>query len=97
MPSPCEHFEPELHVDPPLDVCSVCIAIGGEWVHLRQCLTCGQTSCCNDSPNRHALAHHHETGHPMMRTAESYEDWLWCFVDDLPYVPGPTGYVVPGD
>jgi hypothetical protein len=93
MTSPCEHFESDIQVEPPLYVCSVCITIGGEWVHLRQCLTCGQTSCCNDSPNRHASAHHHATGHPMIRTAESSEDWLWCFVDDLAYIPSPTGYV----
>ena len=30
----------------------------------------------------------------MMRSAEPGEDWWWCFVDELPYVPGPDGYVV---
>lgn len=97
MTSPCEHFEPEIRIDSPLDVCSVCVPMGATWVHLRQCLTCGQTSCCNDSPNRHAMAHSHETGHAMMRTAEPDEDWLWCFVDSLGYVPGPSGYEVAAD
>jgi uncharacterized UBP type Zn finger protein len=97
MTAPCAHFASDVRVEPPLDVCSMCLTIGGRWVHLRQCLTCGQTGCCDDSPNRHAAAHYRATGHPMMRTAEPDEDWLWCFVDDLPYVPSPTGYVVADD
>ncbi len=97
MTSPCEHFEPEMRIEHPLDVCAACVTVGGAWVNLRQCLTCGQTSCCNDSPDRHAAAHHQETGHPMMRTAESGQDWLWCYVDELSYVPSPTGYVVAND
>jgi uncharacterized UBP type Zn finger protein len=92
--TPCEHFVPEPGVAPPLDVCSVCVPLGAWWVHLRQCLTCGLTSCCDDSPNRHASTHSRETGHPMIRSAEPGEDWWWCFVDDLAYVPGPDGYVV---
>lgn len=97
MIQPCEHLDPDIRIAPPLDVCSTCIEIGGEWFHLRQCLACGRTSCCDESPNRHATAHHHETGHPMMRSAEPDEDWRWCFVDELPYVPGPAGYVIPED
>jgi monovalent cation/hydrogen antiporter len=88
----CEHFEADLQLDPPLDVCSACIEIGATWVHVRQCLTCGQTSCCNQSPNRHATAHFRETGHPMIRTAEPAEDWRWCYPDDRLYLAGPTGY-----
>jgi uncharacterized UBP type Zn finger protein len=88
----CEHFEIDPRVDPPLEVCSACIETGGEWVHLRQCLTCGRTSCCDNSPNRHATAHFHETGHPMIQSAEPDEDWRWCFADDRIYHRGPNGY-----
>src|SRR3546814_10382511 len=31
----CDHFETEVHVDPPLDVCLSCIETGATWVHLR--------------------------------------------------------------
>lgn len=88
MTPPCEHYEAEIRVDPPLDVCSSCVEIGGTWVHLRQCLACGRTGCCNQSPNRHAQAHFNETGHPMIRSAEPGEDWLWCYVDDRFYKAG---------
>jgi uncharacterized UBP type Zn finger protein len=87
----CEHFEIAIRVEPPLEVCSACVETGGTWVHLRQCLTCGCTSCCDQSPNRHATAHFHETGHPMIRTAEADEDWRWCFPDDRLYLPDPAG------
>jgi uncharacterized UBP type Zn finger protein len=84
---PCQHLEPAIMVDPPLDVCSSCVEIGGSWVHLRQCLVCGRTGCCNQSPNRHATAHFHQTGHPTIRSAEPDETWQWCYLDDQYYVP----------
>lgn len=87
MTSFCEHFDAEVRVGPPLDVCSSCVEIGGDWVHLRQCLTCGRTGCCDQSPNRHATAHYRETGHPMIRSAEPAEDWWWCYPDDMLYEP----------
>lgn len=62
--------------------CEVCLAEGTRWVHLRLCMTCGHVGCCNDSPGRHAAAHHHETGHPVIRSWEPGEDWAWCYVDE---------------
>ena len=82
MTRSCEHFEADLQLDPPLEVCSSCIEIGATWVHLRQCLTCGRTSCCNASPNRHATAHVNATGHPLIRSMEPDEDWAYCYPDD---------------
>jgi len=87
---PCEHFQPDVRVAPPLRVCTTCVETGGTWVHLRQCLTCGLTSCCDLSPNRHATAHFRETAHPMIRTAQPDEDWSWCYEDDRLYQPGPA-------
>lgn len=84
----CDHFEPVIQVDAPLPVCAPCVETGGTWVHLRQCLTCGLTACCDLSPDRHATAHFRETGHPMIRTAEPGEDWRWCYPDDRLYQPG---------
>ena len=92
MTPPCDHFERDLQLDPPLGICSACVAIGSSWEHLRQCLTCGSTSCCDLSPNRHATAHFKATGHPTIRSAEPGEDWQWCYLDDRIYVPGPTGH-----
>lgn len=73
---------------PPLR-CEECAKIGAPWVHLRMCLTCGKLGCCDNSPNRHASGHFHETGHALMRSAEPYESWAWCYVDEVAVVlPG---------
>ena len=90
----CDDFATGVEVNPPRDVCETCIEMGGTWVHLRQCLNCGRTGCCDQSPNTHATAHFHETGHPMLRSAEPGEDWRWCYKDELFFIPGPDGYEV---
>ena len=63
--------------------CEECLREGGRWVHLRMCQTCGHIGCCDNSPGRHATGHHHESGHPIIRSAEPGEDWSWCYVDEL--------------
>uniref|UniRef100_UPI002594BBC6 UBP-type zinc finger domain-containing protein n=1 Tax=uncultured Gordonia sp. TaxID=198437 RepID=UPI002594BBC6 len=64
--------------------CQDCVAIGEtHWAHLRKCLTCGHIGCCDSSPRRHATGHFHETGHPVMRSAEPDEVWRWCFVHEV--------------
>lgn len=63
-------------------VCEDCIAIGGRWVHLRTCQTCGGTRCCDSSPNRHASRHATAAGHPVIASAEPGERWLYCYPDD---------------
>jgi uncharacterized UBP type Zn finger protein len=69
----------------PLEGCEECLKVGGQWVHLRMCLTCGKVGCCDNSPNRHATAHFGETAHPLIRSAEPDETWAWCYVDNLPF------------
>ena len=54
-----------------------------QWVHLRLCMECGHVGCCDNSPNRHATAHNHETSHPIIRSYEPGEDWWWCYPDEL--------------
>jgi hypothetical protein len=65
--------------------------MGSEWVHLRQCLVCGATNCCDSSPNRHASKHFQASGHELMQTLEEDEDWAWCFVDQLTLEPAEDG------
>jgi uncharacterized UBP type Zn finger protein len=69
--------------DAPLQ-CEECMKIGATWVHLRMCLQCGKLGCCDNSPHRHATTHFEENGHPLIRSAEPYEDWVWCYADQLP-------------
>ncbi|UMP07527.1 UBP-type zinc finger domain-containing protein [Amycolatopsis sp. EV170708-02-1] len=51
------------------------------WVHLRECVKCGNVACCDSSPGKHATEHFHDTLHPVMRSHEPGETWRWCFVD----------------
>jgi uncharacterized UBP type Zn finger protein len=69
-----------------VDGCEECLATGGQWLHLRICLECGKVGCCDDSPNRHASAHAHSSGHPLIRSLEPGEVWSWCYVDEVAMV-----------
>ena len=77
----CDHLVEGARVGPPSAECVDCLALGDTWVHLRQCLTCGSTGCCDQSKNKHATAHFHATGHPVVRSAQPGESWRWCYVD----------------
>ncbi|HUR85512.1 MAG TPA: UBP-type zinc finger domain-containing protein [Solirubrobacteraceae bacterium] len=81
----CTHLDAVEFLDAPGDVagCEECLKTGGVWVHLRMCQSCGNIGCCDNSPNRHATAHHGETGHPIIRSVEPGEDWSWCYPDEL--------------
>jgi uncharacterized UBP type Zn finger protein len=83
----CTHLDQINDVTPSSDGCEDCLRIGAWWVHLRLCLACGHVGCCDESPNRHATAHFHATGHPIIRSFETDEDWAWCFVDQLVLEP----------
>jgi CPA1 family monovalent cation:H+ antiporter len=63
--------------------CEECLAIGAEWVHLRLCMTCGHVGCCDNSKYKHATKHFHATQHPVIRSFEPGEAWMFCYVDDL--------------
>ena len=89
MPKPCPHIALVRDVVPSADGCEDCLAIGADWVHLRLCLVCGHAGCCDDSPNRHATAHFHASGHPVIRSFEPGEAWGWCYVDSRMYDPMP--------
>jgi hypothetical protein len=82
-PRGCTHLDQIRNVEPSADGCEACLAIGGTWVHLRLCLTCGRVACCDSSPNRHASAHARADGHPVVRTLQPDEDWAWCYVDGV--------------
>ena len=83
MSEKCEHLQ-DVPLDPmPPGGCIECLKIGGTWMHLRFCVTCGETRCCNDSPNQHSLKHFQAAGHPVIRSKEPGEFWAWCFADDM--------------
>jgi tellurite resistance protein TerC len=77
----CTHRDQIAGVAPSSNGCEECLRMGERWVNLRMCLKCGNVGCCDSSKNRHATAHFHATGHPVMRSIEPGESWKWCYVD----------------
>jgi Zn-finger in ubiquitin-hydrolases and other protein len=79
----CAHIDAVASVKHPARrECADCVKIGASWVHLRTCQQCGDTRCCDNSPNRHATKHARATGHPVIASAEPGERWLYCYPDD---------------
>lgn len=79
----CSHLDEIRDVRPDSDGCEACRSMGGWWVHLRLCLSCGKVACCDSSPNRHASRHAAQSHHPIARSLEPGEDWAWCYPDGL--------------
>jgi uncharacterized UBP type Zn finger protein len=79
----CAHMEQVQEVTPSAEGCEDCLKIGSHWVHLRICLTCGHVGCCDNSPNKHATKHYHDTGHPIIQSFQPGEHWRWCYPDEL--------------
>ena len=66
----CGHLDQVRDVTPSSEGCEDCLRIGGRWVHLRMCMSCGHVGCCDNSPNRHATAHFRcaaPPDHPVLR------------------------------
>jgi uncharacterized UBP type Zn finger protein len=85
MDTVCKHLEeakPDVAPKTP-EGCEECLQMGDRWVHLRLCLTCGHVGCCNESKNKHATKHFHQTHHPVIRSFEPGETWEYCYVDKL--------------
>lgn len=76
--------------------CVECAADGGWWVHLRRCARCGHIGCCDSSPSKHATAHFHVSGHPVICSYEPGEDWFYDYTTgetfDGPELAPPTSH-----
>ena len=81
MASGCSHLEQIQVTTTDTHVCEECVQRGDRWVHLRLCLTCGHVGCCDSSKNKHATKHNRHTQHPLIRSIEPGEAWVWCYVD----------------
>jgi hypothetical protein len=82
--SSCTHLDAITAVTPAAArECVECVSTGSRWVHLRTCQTCGETRCCDSSPNRHASRHARSRAHPVIASGEPGERWLYCYVDEI--------------
>ena len=82
MEAGCEHLDTIQVTKTAKHACEECVKMGDSWVHLRLCLTCGHVGCCDSSKNKHATKHFHREKHPLVRSIEPGERWIWCYVDE---------------
>lgn len=78
----CDHLNLIKITQPETDVCQECVSLGDSWPSLRMCLICGYVGCCDTSKNKHMLSHIQASGHPIIRSIERGEAWIWCYSDD---------------
>jgi hypothetical protein len=83
MTKTCDHLQMIRDVVPSARGCEECLKSGSPCLHQRICRTCGHVGCCDNSPNRHATAHFHATGHPIIEGYDPPEGWGWCYVDEI--------------
>jgi len=79
----CSHLGTMKVLSTKTHMCDECVKTGDRWVHLRLCTECGSVGCCDSSKNKHATKHFHATKHPLMRSVEPGESWVWCYVDEI--------------
>jgi uncharacterized UBP type Zn finger protein len=93
----CTHLEGIKVTETRKHVCEDCVKTGDRWVHLRMCLSCGHVGCCDSSKNHHATKHFEATGHPLVRSIEPGERWVWCYADQIMVaeVEGSAGTAAP--
>jgi uncharacterized UBP type Zn finger protein len=78
----CSHLHLIQVSQPSTDVCQDCVDLGDSWPNLRMCLICGYVGCCDTSKNKHMHRHVEETDHPLIRSIEPGEGWIWCYPDE---------------
>ncbi len=79
----CTHLDQIRVTETEVRVCPECVKMGDDWVHLRMCLICGHVGCCDSSKNKHATRHFKSTHHPLVRSIEPGESWVWCYADEI--------------
>ena len=77
----CSHLDQVKFTDTRKHGCEECVKMGDSWVHLRLCMECGHVGCCDSSKNKHATKHYQQVQHPLVRSIEPGENWIWCYVD----------------
>jgi uncharacterized UBP type Zn finger protein len=79
----CTHLELIRNPQPKTKGCEECLKMGDTWVHLRLCESCGHVGCCDSSKNKHATKHFRAIGHPIVKSLEPGENWMYCYLDDV--------------
>ncbi|MDQ6884746.1 MAG: UBP-type zinc finger domain-containing protein [Candidatus Dormibacteraeota bacterium] len=79
----CTHLDRIMNPTPHSTGCEECLEIGATWVHLRLCETCGHVGCCDSSRHKHATKHFKASHHPVIKSFQPGEDWMYCYIDNV--------------
>ena len=79
----CTHLNTIQEVVTSGEGCLECLQMGDTWVHLRLCLTCGRASSPASVTWLLPTKHFKSTGHPIIKSFEPGEEWMWCYVDKV--------------
>jgi len=79
---PCGHLGAARFTEAEHVTCDDC-ASGDIYPTARLCLVCGHVGCCDTSVEKHAKAHFTATGHPLIRSLNGTERWIWCYEDGI--------------
>jgi len=52
-------------------------------IGIREISSLSGVGCCDSSKNKHATKHFRAVKHPVIRSLEPGENWMWCYVDEL--------------
>ena len=83
MAKHCTHLNEIKITKPSKHVCEDCVKMGDSWVHLRMCLDAAMSAAAiprriSTPPSIFTQPHH-----PLMRSIEPGERWIWCYVDEI--------------
>lgn len=79
----CTHLDQIKNPGPHSTGCEECLKIGDTWVNLRLCESCGHVGCCDSSKNKHATKHYRASHHPIVKSFQPGENWMFCYVDNV--------------
>ena len=83
MAEVCTHLDQIRPVKPKTKGCEECLKMGDTLGSSAAVASCGHVGCCDSSKNKHATKHFHSTKHPIVRSIEPGENWMWCYVDEV--------------
>ena len=82
MAQSCSHLEQIKFKSTDTHVCEDCVKTGDKWVHLRlsDMRTRWLLRFLQEPPCDQAFP---RSKHPLIRSIEPGEAWIWCYVDEL--------------
>jgi uncharacterized UBP type Zn finger protein len=83
MSGKCKHLDQIKITTTDKHVCEDCVKPATPGFICGCAWSCGHVGCCDSSKNKHATKHFHHDRHPVMRSIEPGENWIWCYVDEM--------------